>query len=146
MREKHIQDIRAFNRFYTGIIGLLDKYVYHSRYSLPEVRVLYELYNGNNLTATDIISTLGMDKGYLSRILQQFEKKKLVTKKRSEQDGRAVYIGLTSAGKTEFEALNTAADDQISTILKALTDKECERLIQNMVEIKQVLSKTVQKG
>ena len=141
MREKHIADIRAFNRFYTDIIGLLDKYILNSRYSLPEVRIMYELYHHENLTASDLIASLQIDKGYLSRVLQQFVKKKLVSKKQSAADGRAAHLSLTKTGKKEFEVLNHAASDQISEILETLSDEDCHKLIRNMGEIREILSK-----
>lgn len=143
MKEKHVREIRAFNRFYTGIIGLLDKYIYNSRYSLPEVRILYEIYHQENITATDIIAELRIDKGYLSRVLQQFEKKKLVAKKRSRSDGRAAYLVLTAAGRKEFESLDDAASTQIMEILEKLSDKECSALVEHMTALRQILSKTL---
>jgi DNA-binding MarR family transcriptional regulator len=142
MRRKHITEVRAFNRFYTPIIGLLDQHILESHYSLPEVRILYELYHSDNLMANDIIASLQIDKGYLSRILQQFQKKKLVTKKWSVKDGRAAHLTLTEKGKKEFEELNEASDRQIKSILEMLTEEECNRLVNNMGEIKTILSKT----
>jgi DNA-binding MarR family transcriptional regulator len=140
MREKHIAEVRAFNRFYTGIIGLLDRHILNSRYSLPEVRVLYELYHHENTTASEIISSLQMDKGYLSRILQQFAKKKLLAKKISAADGRAVHLVLTPTGKKEFENLNRESDKQIQEILEKLPPADCEKLIIHMAEIRSLLA------
>jgi DNA-binding MarR family transcriptional regulator len=142
MKEKSITTIRDFNRFYTRIIGLLDQYILNSRYSLPEVRVLYELYQQENLTAGDIVTFIGIDKGYLSRILRQFENKKLILKKRSDKDGRSTQLSLTRAGVVEFELLNKASHDQIRKILDGLTGEECDKLVRNMAEIKMILSKT----
>src|SRR5262245_15474930 len=109
MLKKHIEGIRSFNRFYTDIIGLLDEHILNSKYSLPEARILYELYHHEPLTSSDIINNLQIDKGYLSRLLRQFEKKKLLDKKKSPQDGRAAYLRLTASGKKEFESLNKAS-------------------------------------
>lgn len=141
MKEKHIMEIRSFNRFYTGIIGLLDKYILNSRYSLPEVRILFELYHHEILTASDIMTALNIDKGYLSRVLQYFEKKKLISKKRSVNDGRAAHLYLTAVGKKEFEILNDASSKQIQKILENLTEADCDRLLQYMTGIKLILSK-----
>ncbi|HET6995069.1 MAG TPA: MarR family winged helix-turn-helix transcriptional regulator [Chitinophagaceae bacterium] len=140
MKEKHIAEVRAFNRFYTGIIGLLDRYILKSRYSLPEVRVLYELYHHKNITASEIISSLQMDKGYLSRILQQFTRKRLVVKKISVADGRAVHLTLTPVGRNEFETLNRESDKQIQEILEKLSPDDCERLTRYMAEIRNLLT------
>ena len=141
MKEKHIAEIRAFNRFYTKVIGLLDKHILDSQYTLPEVRILFELANHEQLTATDIISNLGIDKGYLSRMLLSFEKKKLVQRKRSGEDGRSVYLALTTSGQKEFDLLNKASDKQLREILAHLSVKECDTLVQRMNEIKTILSK-----
>jgi len=144
MKEKHLAEIRAFNRFYTSMIGLLNKYILDSRYALPEVRILYELYHHKSLTARDLTTILSIDKGYLSRILLQFEKKKLVSRKRSIEDGRSTYLSLTNTGKSEFEILNKASDKELIIMLDTLTEKECNRLVRNMAEIKTILSKTNQ--
>jgi len=138
----HIAEVRAFNRFYTGIIGLLDQHILESRYSLPEVRVLYELYHNDNLTAKAITTSLGIDKGYLSRTLLQFQRKKLLSKKWSSADGRAAHLMLTEKGKKEFEMLNEASNRQIHQILESLTEDDCNRLVNNMAEIRVILSKT----
>jgi len=141
MKRKHITDIRAFNRFYTSIIGLLDQHILESRYSLPEVRILFELYHSENLTASDIVASLRIDKGYLSRMLLQFQKKKLVTRKWSANDGRAAYLSLTDKGKKEFETLNEASNKQIKKILETLTDRDCNKLVSHMTGIMTILSK-----
>jgi len=142
MHKKQVADIRAFNRFYTTILGLLDQHILESRYSLPEVRVLYELYHSGSLTAKDIIASLRMDKGYMSRMLLQFENKKLISKKWSATDGRAAHLSLTAKGKKEFEELNETSNRQIRQILEGLSDEDCERLVNNMAEIRTILSKT----
>jgi DNA-binding MarR family transcriptional regulator len=79
-KTKLIQDIREFNRFYTRLIGLLDGHLLDSNYSLAEARILYEIYTGKQISASQIVSTLNMDKGYVSRILKKFEKEGLISK------------------------------------------------------------------
>ena len=141
MNEKYILEIRAFNRFYTDIIGILDKYILNSKYSLPEVRILYELYHHKSLTSTEIIASLHMDKGYMSRLLKHLEKKKLISKRRSREDGRTVYLELTSLGRKEFQILNQASNFQIHSMVKNLTVESCDELIQHMQRIKVILLK-----
>jgi DNA-binding MarR family transcriptional regulator len=145
MTEKHIGEIRAFNRFYTDVIGLLDRYILNSSYTLPEVRVLYELYHHENITASDIIDSLHIDKGYLSRMILQFEKRKLLSKKRSASDGRSVRLFLTAAGKKEFSALDRASHEQIREILVRLPAKDSDRLVHCMSEIRSILSSSEKK-
>jgi DNA-binding MarR family transcriptional regulator len=141
MAQKDIDSVRAFNRFYTRIIGLLDNHILNSNYSLPEVRIMYELYHGKSLTASEIIDLLHLDKGYLSRILKQFERKKLVSKIWSKNDGRSALISLTPSGTKEFEKLNTTSNEQIAHILSLLTKEETVNLISRMQEIKTILEK-----
>jgi DNA-binding MarR family transcriptional regulator len=140
MLQKHINDVRAFNRFYTRIIGLLDKYLPGGNYTLPEVRVMYELYHNENVPASDIVQAIDIDKSYLSRILSQFEKKKLIAKKRSVEDGRSALIALTPKGKKEFELLNEATNVQVKAMLSQLPAADCNRLIHHMTEIKKILA------
>ena len=137
-----VAKIRAFNRFYTGLIGLLDKYILNSQYTLSEVRVLYELATHENHTATDLTETLRIDKGYVSRMLLVLKTKKLIQSKRSSQDGRSLQLTLTKIGRREFNRLNRASDQQLAVILKKLTAAERDRLVRNMNEIVAILSKT----
>jgi DNA-binding MarR family transcriptional regulator len=141
MKANYIAEMRAFNRFYTGIIGVLNEHILDSRFSLPEVRVLYELYHNGALSASDIISLLQIDKGYLSRLLKQFEKKKLVHRKQSKEDARSTLVELTAIGRKEFEVLNNVQDTRISSILKQLSAKECGKLLLHMDSVKSILSK-----
>ena len=141
MKPQHIQELRAFNRFYTNIIGLLDKHILNSNYSLPEVRIMYELYHRSALTASDIIELFDIDKGYLSRILKKFQKSKLINKISSPADKRAVVVQLSPKGKKEFETLNKASDKQIENFLKNLPDKDCDDLIKKINEAQILLKK-----
>jgi DNA-binding MarR family transcriptional regulator len=141
VKDKDIDKIRAFNRFYTNHIGLLDQYIYHSRYSLAEVRVLFELYHSENLTAREITNVLAMDKGFLSRMLRTFEKKGLIKRSQSKEDGRANHISLTPAGRKEYEVLDREADEQVEKILKSLSPGECRKLVDSMTAIRRILSK-----
>ena len=142
MKAGHIANIRAFNRFYTRVLGLLDKYILNSQYTLPEVRILYELATHENLTASDLIDTLHIDKGYLSRIILDLRLKKLVESKRSDQDARSLVLSLTKLGRREFKILNKSSDLQLASILEKLTNAECDKLVRNMNEIVAVLAKT----
>lgn len=143
MLQKNIAEVRAFNRFYTRVTGLLDKYILHSNYTLPEARILYEIYHNENIQAGDIIASTGIDKGYLSRILKIFVAKKLVAKKRSVQDGRSVHLSLTTQGKREFEALNAVQDEEIKKLLEMMPVDEREKLVYHMAEINKILSNTI---
>ena len=143
MSSQLVNEVRAFNRFYTNIIGLLDKHVLNSNYSLPEVRIMFELYNNSGLTASDIINLIDIDKGYLSRILKKFEKNKLIDRASSATDKRAVFLQLSARGRKEFEVLNSASDKQVEALLKDLSDKECQELTQKMLGIQKLLNKSL---
>src|ERR1035438_3319802 len=86
--EQYVQSMRRFNRFYTRQIGLLDEGLLNSPFSVTEVRTLYELAHREQSTAVELCAELGLDAGYLSRILRKFEKQRLIEKKVS-QIGRA---------------------------------------------------------
>jgi DNA-binding MarR family transcriptional regulator len=140
MKEQDIQFIREFNRFYTNIIGLVDQHLLESSFSLPEARVLYELYHLQPCTASEIMQSVQIDKGYLSRVLAQFARRKLLAKTRSKEDGRAAKLTLTSKGNSEFEKINSASVKQIKMITEDLTVKEKTELIEHMKAIKEILN------
>src|SRR5579864_2426257 len=91
--------VRRFSRFYTRQIGVLRKNYLDSPYSLGEMRVLYELAHGGARTATDIGRALDLDAGYLSRVLRNFEKRGLITRKTSTEDARQSHLALTARGE-----------------------------------------------
>jgi DNA-binding MarR family transcriptional regulator len=141
MKQEQIENIRIFNRFYSKVIGLLDKTYLNSAYSIAEVRVICEISCHSNLTANDILTTLGLDKGYLSRILKTFEKQKLITKERSTTDGRVMYLKLTELGQLEFEKLDKGAATQVSEAFGGLSETDYTTLIDSMKTIKSILIK-----
>jgi DNA-binding MarR family transcriptional regulator len=141
MKPQFIKEIRAFNRFYTPIIGLVSDYILNSDYSLPEARILFELYHHPGLTASDLIGMLSMDKGYLSRILRRFGEKKLISRVVSAADRRVVTLALTLKGKKEFSLLNQASDEQVAAAFKNLSERDCQELVEKMIEIRRIVTK-----
>lgn len=144
MKDKDIELIREFNRFYTGIIGLLDEHILQSPYSLPEARVLYELHHRQPCSAKDLTEAINMDKGYLSRVLNTFAKTGLVIKKQSKEDGRATVLSLTAKGEKEFELINAASASQLSGMLASLNESNVKKLLSHMAEIKKLLTQNEQ--
>ena len=140
MKPKLVEEIRAFNRFYTQIIGLVNDHILNSEYSLPEARLLFELAHRPGLTASDLIGILDIDKGYLSRILRRFEEKKLVGKVVSAADRRVVTLTLTGKGKKDFEMLNRASDEQVGHAFRNLTEKDGHALVEMMIEIRRIIT------
>lgn len=112
--------VRAFNRFYTQHLGVLDQQLLESPYSLTEARVLYELANKDGQSAKEIAIGLKLDTGYLSRILQTFGDKGLVMRKPSPTDRRLHQLSLTAKGRLAFGRLNRGSHDQVAALLDAL--------------------------
>lgn len=131
--------VRAFNRFYTHKIGILDDGLLASRYSLTEVRVLWELANRGEATATELRAALDLDAGYLSRMLALFERRRLVTRQTARGDQRRVLLRLTARGKREFNALDVRSADQIEALLRPLGVDGRRALVASMQKIASLL-------
>jgi len=138
-----IDKIRAFNRFYTNIIGLLDQHFLDTPFSLTEGRVLYEICNTEECSAKKIRENILIDEGYLSRILDNFVKLDLIKKTRSPEDGRLWIILPTEKGKREFASLNENSNPLISQLIETLSDEERADLLNRMEGIRRLLEKAV---
>ncbi len=121
--------IRRFNRFYTRRLGLLDRGLLNSEFSLTEARILYELAHHDQLTATELRSLLDLDAGYLSRILKRFVSGGLVSREISGADARQWLLTLTDSGRAAFEPLNRGAREQVAAMLAELTEPEIRKLV-----------------
>jgi DNA-binding MarR family transcriptional regulator len=139
-KQQTIEDIRAFNRYYTGLIGLLNDHLLDSEYSLAEVRILYEINTHQPVSASQIMAEMGIDKGYLSRVLKQFEKSGLILKQVSGEDARVTLISLAAKGRILFSRLNAASDQQVETLISKLTKEEQRTLVGHMQAIKVLLT------
>ncbi|MBZ5557195.1 MAG: bifunctional helix-turn-helix transcriptional regulator/GNAT family N-acetyltransferase [Acidobacteriia bacterium] len=116
----HRDAIRAFNRFYTRQIGVLGEHLLDSPFSLAEMRVLYELAHRASPTATELGRDLGLDAGYLSRILRRFEGLRLIRRAPSPDDGRQSRLALTTRGRRAFAPLEQRARAQVGAMLDRL--------------------------
>src|SRR5882757_6728433 len=132
---------RRFNRMYTRFIGTLQEGLLNSSYSLAEARVLYELANREAPKAKEIAEELGMDPGYLSRLLGKFERDALLRRKPSQPDSRYADLTLTRQGRLAFEELNALSDGQAREVLGRLPYSERTRLIRSMQVIEGILMK-----
>jgi DNA-binding MarR family transcriptional regulator/N-acetylglutamate synthase-like GNAT family acetyltransferase len=137
---KRIDAVRQFNRFYTQKIGVLHEGLLNSPFSLTEVRVLYELAHRERPIASELGKDLGLDPGYLSRILSNFKIKSFIDSKPSEQDGRQSILWLTERGRAAFAPLNERARDEIGVLIDGLSESDQIRLVQAMERIKDILS------
>ena len=124
-----IDAVRRFNRFYTRQIGLLHEGLSGTRFPLAEARVLYELAHRERPTATELARDLGLDPGYLSRILRGFERRKLLRRTRSESDGRQSHLALTALGRRAFAPLNRGSQDEMGAILGGLSPADQARVV-----------------
>lgn len=134
-----IAAVRAFNRFYTRKLGVLDQHLGNSAFSLSEARVLYELAQRDDLAAKEIGSELGLDPGYLSRIVQSFDEKGLITRKPLPADRRQYQLSLTAKGRQAFAKLNLSSQNEVAAMLARLSPGDASRLTQAMATIEAVL-------
>jgi len=137
--EACVQGIRRFNRFYTRRIGVLQEHLLDSSLSLTEARVLYELARRDGVTATEVGGELGLDPGYLSRILRGFRKRGWLERKPAKEDGRRQLLWLTRAGRAAFEPLNARSNAQVRELLTPVSVGAQGQLLRAMESIEHAL-------
>jgi DNA-binding MarR family transcriptional regulator/GNAT superfamily N-acetyltransferase len=134
-----IAAVRAFNRFYTRKLGMLDQHLMKSPYSLSEARVLYELAHREDLSAKEIGIELGLDAGYLSRMVQSFDEDGLITRKPLASDRRQYQLALTAKGRQAQAKLERSSQDEVGAMLAALSATDGRRLTEAMATIANLL-------
>ncbi len=139
--EQRIGAVRRFSRFYTRRIGLLQDGLLETPYSLTQGRVLYELAHRSDCTATDVVAALGLDHGYLSRILRSFEQQGLVVKRRGKEDGRQWLLSLTAKGRKVFAALDHRSQNDVGEMLRDLSEAEQARVVVAMDTIETLIAR-----
>ena len=139
--EARVEAIRRFNRLFTRRIGVLREGLLHSSYSLAEARVLFELANREELSASELVRELGLDPGYMSRTLGGLERQGLVEKVRSETDGRRRILSLTAEGEEAFKVLDSRSREEVSEMLGGLSEEEQRRLLEAMRTIEGIFEK-----
>lgn len=127
--------VRAFNRLYTGVIGVLDEGLVGTEYTLSEARVLYELEQQGVTEVAELRRRLDMDAGYASRLLARLEGRGLLTRERSETDARRQLVRLTDTGRAAQHALEQRTVEQIGELLGRFTDEDQHRLLRSMAAI-----------
>ena len=145
---RDVDTVRRFNRFYTRQIGVLQEKLLHSPFSLTEGRVLFEIgYHGDTgirrastPTAAEIAKVLDLDGGYLSRILQRFVRRRLVTRTASDADARQAHLALTARGEAALGPLQQLARDEVTDMLRRLSPSERERVVDAMRLIQRSLA------
>ena len=137
-RAQQIRAVRGFNRFYTRRIGVLDGMASRP-FALAEARVLYELAHRGRSTATDIRKELGLDAGYLSRILRGFERQNLVKREASAADERQRILSLTPKGRKAFTRLDDRSNTDVAGMLEALSPAQRTQLVEAVQTIGRLL-------
>jgi DNA-binding MarR family transcriptional regulator/GNAT superfamily N-acetyltransferase len=137
--DEEIAAVRAFNRFYTSKLGFLDQQLLKSPFSLSEARVLYELANRQSPSAKEIGTELGLDAGYLSRIVQKFDEDGLIVRKPFAADRRQYQLSLTAKGRQAFAKLDRSSHDDVADMLAVLPQDDRKRLIAAMAAIERLL-------
>jgi len=129
---RRVAAVREFNRFYTSRIGVLGEGYLSSRFSVTEVRVLYELAHRGSVTASELGRDLGLDAGYLSRIVSGFARRGLLIRTAAKDDARRANLRLTARGKATVATLEARARDQIGAMLKNLPALDQDRLVASL--------------
>src|SRR5579864_1765888 len=140
--EDRIAAVRAFNRFYTSRLGVLDQHLLKSQYSLSEARVIYELANREGCSAKEIGAELDLDPGYLSRIVQKFVDDGLVSRKPLPADRRQHQLSLTAKGRQSYSKLDRRSHKEVGEMLANLPEGERRRLTAAMATIERLLDPT----
>lgn len=138
---QYVEKIRKFNRYYANVLGKIDHEIYNKPYPLTEARIIAELHYNSGCTAKEIIEVLGVDRGFLSRILQRFEAEQIITKKQSLEDKRQFYLYLTAIGEEAFQKMVVDANRELTKTLQHLSESEIAALVSSMEKIESIYTK-----
>ncbi|MDR5736815.1 MULTISPECIES: bifunctional helix-turn-helix transcriptional regulator/GNAT family N-acetyltransferase [unclassified Caballeronia] len=135
-----VEAVRRFNRFYARHAGAFHERLHKSHFSLTEVRILHELAHDRAHTAADLSRNLGLDTGYLSRLISNFQKMGLVVRRKNESDGRAHLLFMTPEAKAKVDDLDLHVSSETASVLDRLAPGEIEQLSSAMADIERLLS------
>jgi DNA-binding MarR family transcriptional regulator/N-acetylglutamate synthase-like GNAT family acetyltransferase len=138
-----IAAIRQFNRAYTRRIGLLNRGLLNSEFNLVEARILYELAHRERPTAAELATFLSLDPGYLSRLLANLTKRGLLSREPSKEDGRAMALGLTAAGRAAFAELDRRSKREVTDMLEGFSSGRRRKLVAAMTTVETLLDNDV---
>ena len=141
-----VEQVRAFNRFYTRRIGVLHEGLLHTSFTLTESRLLWELAHCETTTATELAGALDLDAGYLSRLLGSFKERGLVKSTRSKDDARHLHLSLTPAGRRAFAPLDTRSRREVAALLDTLTEPQQQQLLQSLGLVTRLLDDTPERA
>lgn len=132
--------IRAFNRYYTKILGVLNRQYLGSRFSLPETRIIQAIYHNPDCSAKDIASMLNMDKSYLSRVLKKFDRQKYIARNISADDHRCEHLTLTEIGIDAFHEIDATANNSVDEMCSGLNEDQLSEMVDCMDRIHAILN------
>ena len=140
-----IAAIRSFSRFYTRKLGIIEPKLLDSPFTLQEARIIYEIAHRAVCTATDLTRDLGLDPGFLSRTLQALQRRQIITRKPSKDDGRVNEIALTAKGRTASAELERRSRAEVGALLASLDDSKRAAIVHAMTTIEQTLEGSAEK-
>lgn len=136
-----LTEMRRFNRFYTNILGVLDKHILGTGYSFAEARVIIEIGIQGESIANNLVDTLTIDRSYMSRIVSKLTREGLLMKVDSAADSRVSLIRLTEKGQELYGELNERSDQQIVKLMQDLDEEEIREVYASMMNIQDKLNK-----
>lgn len=137
--EAGIAAVRRFSRFYTHRLGILHEGLLGSEFTLTEARVVFELAQRGTATAAELGRDLGIDPGYLSRLLAGLDRRQLLVRRASDQDGRQTLLSLSDAGRQAFAAIDESSRREVGTVLAPLSGPELARLTEALGTVEALL-------
>lgn len=135
-----VHSIRAFNRMYLSAMNLLGNHYLGSDYSIPEMRVLFEIYENRGCSAADIAKSAGIDKGYLSRMIKKLEKQGFVRRESSKSDSRSYRLYLTEEGTAHTQEYIRRSDEEVGKVISPLTEEERTRFLDAITTVQELLN------
>ncbi|MEE6452516.1 helix-turn-helix domain-containing GNAT family N-acetyltransferase [Gottfriedia acidiceleris] len=136
----YVEKIRKFNRHYANVLGKIDQEIYNHPFPLTEARIITEIKENYGCTATDIIEKLGIDRGYLSRIIQRFDDENIISKTQSPEDKRQYTLQLTARGNEFYNKLVNDANIGVERMIQSLSTPEIKELVKSMETIESIFS------
>ncbi|WP_057915333.1 helix-turn-helix domain-containing GNAT family N-acetyltransferase [Peribacillus muralis] len=136
----YVEKIRKFNRYYANVLGKIDQEIYNQPFPLTEARVITEINHKNGCTATEVRENLGIDRGYMSRIVQRFEDENIIIKKQSTEDKRQYSLYLTEYGENIYKDLVENANRGVDKMINNLSKDDLCKLVTSMERIESIYS------
>lgn len=140
---QYVEKIRKFNRYYANVLGKIDQEIYNKTFPLTEARVITEIHRRSGCTATEVREELGIDRGYMSRIIQRFEDENIIFKKQSREDKRQYSLFLTQDGENIYEDLVENARRGVDNMIQPLSKYDLSKLVTAMEIIESIYTKEV---